>query len=229
MEQNNHMAKGKIGLNKEQRRLVITMLVLLAIAGALLFGFAWRLHRWPALTARVGIESLPALSSTAESMVETAVADLPDSDDFDDVSFVGSPNGLSYALVTKTDGVRVVYNGVAGPKFDSINYLSYSPDGNNFAYTARREYMQVAVINGVEGKEYGWIFEPRLFTKDSQAFVYKARDDRGDMIVVNGVESQPYERIYDLKLTPDEKSLVFFARQNGQLWRGQIPLEISEK
>ncbi|PKM89406.1 hypothetical protein CVU83_00090 [Candidatus Falkowbacteria bacterium HGW-Falkowbacteria-2] len=217
--------KKELRINLNQRRLAWAILILFIITVSLLF-LVSRQKTWSPLTPQ-NTNSLPALS-TSEDISEVVVADLPEPKSYDDVSVMGSPDGLSYAYVTKTDGVRVVYNGVAGPKFDSINYMGYSPDGKSFAYTASREYKQVAVINGIPGKEYDWIFEPRLFTKDSKAFVYKARDGRGDMIVINGQESQAYERIYDLKLTPDEKKLIFFARKEGKLWRGEIPLQLAE-
>lgn len=222
------MARTKIlSLNSNQRRLAWTMLILFIIAAGLLLFFTWKLRTWPALPA-ISTTSLPSLL-LEEKLSERLVSSLPAEDDYDELSLIGSPDGLSYAYISTEDGAkRVIYNGEPGPLFDGITFMGFSPDGKHFAYTAKRGSKELSVVNGEFGREYDWIFNPRLFTNDSQAFIYKARDSRGDVIVINGAESQPYERIYDLQLSPDKDYLLFFASKDGELWRGEIPLKISE-
>ncbi|MDP3836805.1 MAG: hypothetical protein Q8Q67_01775 [bacterium] len=219
--------KKSFSLNSNQRRLTWTMLILFVIAACLLFFFAWQLRTWPVLSP-ASPALLPDLS-LEDKLSERLVASLPDKGEYDELSLLSSPDGLSYAYIVSEDAAkRVVYNGESGPLFDGITFMGFSPDGKHFAYTAKRSEKELAIVNGELGREYDWIFNPRIFTSDSQAFIYKARDSRGDMIVINGKESQTYQRIYDLQLTPEKDYLVFFASKDGELWRGEIPLKISE-
>ncbi len=170
-------------------------------------------------------KSLPPLVP-AGALKEEALMPLPGEAGFDEVSFLASPDGLGYAYISEADdGLRVVLNGEAGPVFDDITSMAFSPDGQRFAYTAKQAGQELAVIDGQAGESYDWIFRPRFFTSDSRYYVYKARNGTDNYLVINDEASRPYEHLYDPFVLSDGSALVFFAISDGQLWRGQIPLE----
>src|SRR5205807_9890596 len=71
--------------------------------------------------------------------------------------FVVSPHGVHVATVGN-DGSRAViyYDGVEGPKFDQIltqpstDSVTFSPDGNRYAYCARASNQYVVMVDGKE-------------------------------------------------------------------------------
>lgn len=145
----------------------------------------------------------------------------------DELNFLMSPNGQSaaYTFVDKKFNKRAVaLNGQAGPSYDDILFMQYSPNGQRFAYGVKVNGRSMVVLDGKEGKIYDWIFEPHFFTPDNQYFVYKARTDKGDILVFNNWESRPYDRIYGITINNSQTKLIFFARKDNKIWRGVIEL-----
>lgn len=152
--------------------------------------------------------------------------------DFDELSFLASPDGKSFAYIisNKASGLRtVVLNGQAGASYSDITFMKFSPDGRRFAYGAKVNGSSLVVLDGQEGKLYDWILEPHFFSADSRYFVYKGRDARGDVLVLNTTESRPYERIYSAFNNENEDKLIFYARQENAIWRGEIDLYVDSK
>ena len=102
-----------------------------------------------------------------------------------DARFEVSPHGVHVATI-ETDGSRAVvwYDGVEGPKFDEIlkqevtqNTVSFSPDGNRYAYCGRSGNELAVVVDGKETfrtpeSEEG-IFNCQLgFTSNSKHIVF---------------------------------------------------------
>ncbi len=214
-----------IVFDKNQQRLLWTMLALTVLASFFLAALSWHLSRldWiPKLTQQ---KVLPILFD-GETLSETAVTALPADKSFDELSFLAANDGRGFAYILKNgDTQQLILNEKAGPLFKAITFMAFSPDGQNFAYTAKRNNKELAVINGVEGKEYDWIFNPRFFSPDNRFFIYKARAQGKDVLVINQQESRSYDRIYDPMLSADKKAMIFFAREGDRLWRGEIPLQ----
>jgi len=218
----------KLFFNKEQRQLIWTMLILLIIAASLLLVFSWQLTRLQTFPNLLRNQLLPAMFQ-GELLSEQNLTNLPIGNNFDELSFLASPDGRSFAYVLKNnDSQQVVLNESAGPIFTGITFMSFSPDALNFAYTAKKNNKEVAVINGQVGREYDWIFSPRLFSEDSRYFIYKARRDGKEFLVINEKESRAYDRVYNLMLNTDKSILFFFARDGDRLWRGEIPLKAKD-
>jgi hypothetical protein len=68
--------------------------------------------------------------------------------------FTVSPHGVHVATLSNSGSRAVViYDGVAGPKFDEIlnsNEIAFSPDGNRYAYCARSGEQYVVMVDGKE-------------------------------------------------------------------------------
>jgi len=198
--------------NKEQRRLVWTMLILLVIASAFLFIFSWQLSR---------LQTLPDLTKNTllsplfqgELLSEQSLSLLDNYEDLDEPSFLASPDAHSFAYILKNpDSQQMVLNEQAGPLFSSITFMAFSPDSASFAYTAKKGDKEVAVINGKVGREYDWIFNPRMFSPDSRYFIYKARRGDKEFLVINNKESRAYDHIDNLIINPETTSLFFDSR-----------------
>ncbi|MDD3285578.1 MAG: hypothetical protein PHG95_03010 [Patescibacteria group bacterium] len=210
--------------DKQQRRLIWTTTILTAISACLLLLLSWRLSRLDWLSPLSSLPALPDLFQ-GEVMSETPVAALPAFSGTEELSFLSSPDGRSFAYILNNQkSQQLVLNEKAEPIVENVTFMAFSPDSQSFAYTYRLDGQERASINGVSGKEYDWIFNPRFFTPDSRYFVYKARKDGKDMLVINSRESRSYDRIYEPFLAPDESALIFFARDGESLWRGEIPL-----
>lgn len=62
-------------------------------------------------------------------------------------------------------------------RWDEIRWLEFSPDGERFAYAARRGDRWQVVLDGVPGPEYDDVGHPR-FSEDSKTLAYGARSGR---------------------------------------------------
>jgi hypothetical protein len=210
----------KLFFSQEQRQLIWTMLVLLIIAAALLFIFSWQLTRLKVLPNLVKTQVSSSLFK-GELLSEQNLATLPSGDNFDELSFLASPNGRHFAYILKNnESQQLVLDEKAGPIFSGITFMVFSPDSTNFAYIAKKSDKEVVVINGQVGREYDWIFSPRLFSVDSRSFIYKARRDGKEFLVINEKESSAYDRIYDIMPSPvlsvDIRYFIYKARRDNK-------------
>lgn len=198
--------------NQEQRRMVWTMIILLVLASTFLFIFSWRLSR---------LQSLPNLTNSSiltplfqgSVLSEQSISLLSNYENLDEPSFFSSPDARSFAYILKNqDTQQLILNEQAGPLFSSISFMAFSPDSSSFAYTAKKGDKEVAVINGSVGREYDWIFNPRMFSPDSRYFIYKARRGDKEFLVINDKESRAYDHIDNLVINPEKTSLFFDSR-----------------
>ena len=210
---------------KQKRQLFYTMAVLIVLSACALFFLSWQFSRLQLLAPHWPQAFFSTLFS-GELLQEEEILTLnKESTNFDPLSFVAANDGRSFAYILKNnDSQQVIVNNEAGPIFKEITFMAFSPDAKSFAYTAKQGKKEVAVINGQLGKEYDWIFAPRLFSPDSRYFIYKARQGSKESLVVNHQESRFYDRIYEPFLSQDKKYLVFFALDANKLWRGSLPL-----
>jgi len=210
---------------QEQRRLFWLILLLTVLASVFLFFIFWQSVYLKALSPLSKQSFLP-LASNGGVLAEQSLTPIASREDgLQRLSFKASPDGRSFAYVIKKNNeVQVVLNDVAEPLFDEIRFMTFSSDGQNFAYIARRADKIWAVVNGESHPAYDFILSPYFFSPDSRYFIYKARQGPKEVLVINGHESRPYELIYDPLVTVDNGAIVFFALDDNQLWRGEIPL-----
>ena len=213
---------------KQKRQLFYTMAILIILSACALFFLSWQLSRlqllspyWP--------QSFVSNLFGGELLQEEEIFSLSEAGtNMDPLSFTAANDGRSFAYILKNnDSQQVVVNNEAGPIFKEITFMAFSPDAKSFSYTAKKGNKEVAVINGQVGKEYDWIFAPRLFSPDSRYFIYKARQGSKESLVINHQESRFYDRIYEPFLSQDKAYLVFFALDANKLWRGSLPLNIN--
>jgi Tol biopolymer transport system component len=89
---------------------------------------------------------------------------------------------------------RVVTNGKAGPEFDGIEWLDFSPDGNHMVYTARTNQKWSLVVDGNVGTSYDEI-DTVLFSDNSQHVAYRARTGQKWCLVVDRQAGAAYDDI----------------------------------
>jgi len=107
-----------------------------------------------------------------------------------------SPNGERIAFMTgegdrKQAWYWMTVDGVAGPKYDQVTNLIFSPDSNRVAYAARTGKRWVAVVDGRPGPECEAVWGP-AFSPDSKRVVYVARNDKEWSVVVDGQAGAAY-------------------------------------
>jgi hypothetical protein len=119
-------------------------------------------------------------------------------------------------------------DGAAGKTFDDIrSEPCFSSDGKRMAYVARRGLKVLAVVDGVEGKEYDhddtMMDKIRLtydirFSPDSQHVAYVAKEGGKQFLVLDGVEGKAYDQIwwYKSPFSPDSRRTAYLAWAGGK-------------
>lgn len=106
-----------------------------------------------------------------------------------------SPEGSKTAfMATRGDNWFLTVDGKeeAGRPPES---LSFSPDGKRLASVHKRDEKRVAVIDGVEGKEYDRIEQPGIrFSPDNSRTAYAAESAGEKLVVVDGQEGPCFKR-----------------------------------
>jgi WD40 repeat protein len=166
-------------------------------------------------------------------------------------SFVVSSNGLRIAYTIAKEDTnnpcntcgpqgkwRAVIDGQAGPEYDRVTSIAFSPDGSRVAYGAiakERDPNQpqsrdewVLVVNGKETPlPYDALsHKSPVFTADDR-LVYVAKKGERAVVVVDGKEQTFYEKIAQPIpiFSADGKQIAYTARNYGEdevvVWNGQ--------
>lgn len=122
------------------------------------------------------------------------------------------------------DGKRV------GGEYSTVEGVTFSDDGVNYAFSAAKGEKFALVVNGVEGPWLDMVVTPR-FTSGGNLVVYRARNN-GERYVVTAdlqartVREHPhYEGVWEVVLFPDGKSIGYGAKQGNDLWWKVEPVE----
>lgn len=216
--------------SRGQRRIIWFLLVLIALAVAFLFTIAQEFKMIKPLRGLAQDQILAVLDRGKLLQEEEVVVLGVDLTNAEKLSFTASADGRRFAYVLKnTDSQQVILNELAGPFFESISYLSFSPNSRNFAYLAKQGGGEVVVLNEQVSPVYDAILSPHTFSPDSRYYIFKAALGGKELLVVNGKESQLYDHIYEPFLTEEGDKLVFFALKGQGLWRGLIPLDSNDE
>jgi len=121
----------------------------------------------------------------------------PSPDHFEWNGMVFSPDSTRAAFVAVDDHKKqyIVLDGIPLSKHDKIACLTFSPDGKQFAYSARDGEKEFIIVNHIKKKEYGVVGCPQ-FSPDSRRVVSIATTQGQRMVVVDGMEGKLYDRVF---------------------------------
>ncbi len=220
----------KKDINKVSNFLIrIISLIIILLLLAIFIGFSWK--NINSLFSKKEISRVTLITgydfAAIEDIEEEEIFSIPESQaGFNDLSFISSPDGKSFAYIIKQEGgEKVVFNGQAGELYDSITFLVFSSDSRHFAYGVKKEGKESVVLDGQVSEAYDWIFKPYFFTPDSKHFVYKVRTDQGEMVVLDNKNGAIYDYVYAPFITTEGDKLVYYSRTNDKLWRTVVELE----
>lgn len=109
----------------------------------------------------------------------------------------------------------LVFNGVAGKRYDSIveKSLIFSPDSKHYAFVGKTGDKWLVVTEKGEGKTYDEIGAGLLsYSPDSLHLAYPARVGAKWILVINDRESKAYDGIRALIFSPDSKRTAAVVR-----------------
>jgi Tol biopolymer transport system component len=118
------------------------------------------------------------------------------------------PSNKTVHLVTKEESLGKLLPG-AEP-----NTLTVDANFKHVAYVAKRGTNELAVVDGVEGKEYDNISDhcKMLFSPDGKRFAYVAKRGNKMVVVADGKEGKEYDHIdWSPIFSPDSKRLAYIA------------------
>ncbi|MDP2156117.1 MAG: hypothetical protein Q8K68_00210, partial [Nitrospirota bacterium] len=103
--------------------------------------------------------------------------------------------------------------------------LTYSNDGNGYAFAARKGDAWLVVVSGKEGPAFDRVVSP-VFSPEGKSLVYRARKDGKRFMVIadaNGkvIRQHPaYEQVFQPVFTADGKSVAYGVKDGNKLiWK----------
>jgi hypothetical protein len=136
-------------------------------------------------------------------------------DDFSHPIF--SPDSQRMAIhVTRAQKELWLIDNHAGPEYDGVGILLFSPDSHRTAYTGRRDGQWYLVLDGVESQAFEQMEDSSQFSPDSRQFLWIAKR-RGKYRLVSNLQEQgaEYDRAGKVKISPDSRHVAFFAMRGG--------------
>ena len=95
-------------------------------------------------------------------------------------------------------------------------YLTFSSDGQHFAYVLKFKGKYFVVLDGQEQKKYDFIDRPSIFSPDSQHLAYAAKLNNKEFVVLDRKEQKKYDIIWNIAFSPDSQHLAYIAKLNGE-------------
>lgn len=135
---------------------------------------------------------------------------------------VFSPDGIRLAF-TKMTGqqYQTIINGMAGPAFDLVSTVIFSPDSKHYAYIGinKNPYVdkQVVIRDGKLQQAFENISSP-AFSPDSRHLAYQAFSEGKWRMVIDGKSHAGYEALGDPVFSPTSSILAYRAIVDKQ-WR----------
>ncbi len=143
-----------------------------------------------------------------------------------------SPDGQKVAFIATTrtdlgDTEHVVFNGEKQKSYDTIDDLSFSRDGNQYAYTARevteelvgeekiRTITGFVVSEGVDGQHFEHVNVPIFSHHGSMA--YRAKEGGKWLLVRDGQKTKSYSHLSSLSFVGESDTLMYqVSEDDGQ-------------
>jgi hypothetical protein len=182
-------------------------------------------------TLCLGCETLKNKSTSAPAspfkVIETSLGKF---NKMPDPPPVLSPDLRHIAWVVRDgDKHSIVVDGTKIYTYYQIHDVVFSADAKRIAFVARRErgnYMSMAVVDGIEGKECGTVYD-LVFSPDSKRFAYVAQRGNKYVAVVDGIEGKEYDQIGEepgyvdddrnsIAFSHDSKHVAYAARNNDK-------------
>lgn len=112
----------------------------------------------------------------------------------------------------------VFLDGVAGPQFDDIATLVFSPDGKRCAYLGRKGSRFHVVLDGKSHAGYEGVSTGEfLFSPDSRHFAYVAQEKGKQAVVLDGKAGKWYRGAAGIAFSGDGQHMVHYGgRSDGQ-------------
>jgi Tol biopolymer transport system component len=168
----------------------------------------------------------PLSVDTTSFEVSERILDVPDPlAEMVEETFTISPDcsRVVYAVKNKNGKIFVIADGEKmGKEYGSIGAPFFSRDGRRVAFLAVRDGRRMAVVDGVEGKQYDDASLPTLaFSPDGTRFAFAGKTGGTYRLVVDGIEEKTgYEFIDTPVFSPDGRRVAYKARsgdeQNGR-------------
>ena len=140
--------------------------------------------------------------------------------------FLWKKKGKIGYVLNENKKSSVVINNVPEKVYERVGivYDIFSPDDNNYAYSANNENNYFIVFNGKELYSYTLSDKDDYvsavqFSPDSQKIVYIIRDKGKSKVVVNGKSNNEYDMIYTSpKFSPDSSKVEYGAKLGDEFW-----------
>ncbi len=193
----------------------------------------------------------------AEGGTDTVMLDGKSGPRFDFIpaqSLIFSPDSRRHAYGGQRGGVVpqdpstwvVVVDGKAGPEYDQVDHISFSPDSRHVAYKARKDGKWTLIVDGAPTPACDELADGfPVFSPDSSRIAYGLKTDNTWKVCVQalpsptktagptGVIGDAYEGGVGLiTFSPDGKHLAFGAARNKRrivVVDGAVPLAWSER
>jgi len=140
------------------------------------------------------------------------------------LDIASSSNGNSFFTGVIKDHVVAYINGKdSGKYYDTIEYLSFSPDGLHSAFIASSKGKFFLVVDGIKGPILDKAVTPR-FSPDSSTIVYRVRNNGKRYAVIADLSAKTLKEnavcdgVWDVSFSSDGKSVSYGAMNGQELW-----------
>lgn len=105
--------------------------------------------------------------------------------------------------------------------YDFVDKHVFSPDGQRYAYRAKRSGEWMIVVDGVAGIKYDFVDQPH-FSPDAECYAYRAKQGNNWLMVVNEMAGSHYDFVDHPDFAPnfdysiDDMCLAHRAKLNGK-------------
>lgn len=112
---------------------------------------------------------------------------------------------------------QVYVDGKAGPKFDQIATLEWSPNGERCAYLAIKGKKFHVVVDGKEHRPWeGAASKSFTWSPDSQHFAYAVGEQGQQAVVLDGQPGKWYKGVAGIVFSGDGQHMVHHANKDGK-------------
>ena len=126
-----------------------------------------------------------------------------------------SPDNRRVAFTTTRKGKEIcITDGKAGPAYDDIYMLRFSPDGAHLVYLAVANAIESIVVDGKIIFDKHDAFSNILFSPDGRRFAIVARDGAAESVVVDQISTdRRYSRVItgSLRFSDDSQTIAYAA------------------
>lgn len=121
-------------------------------------------------------------------------------------SLMFSPDSTRFAFCAREGKERYyVVDNKPQKRYSNVRIASFSPDSKHFGYAAQKDGKWMAILDGVEGRQYDDMYDYIYYSPDSQHVAYSACNGKTWHAVIDGVENGSYQMLGPIVFSPDSK------------------------